>query len=144
MGIPVEFIAYPNPPLWTFEEALGISLIHGILPRPNKVTHPLDVMSRIWKIFAGFPVAQSEWKPYWSNGAETGSDNVKVSYYKFNDLLGKSRLLIFAVNISKFPVNSVQLILNEEASVFTDAETKEEIDRDFALDEFGYKIIYAE
>ncbi|MGI6742425.1 MAG: hypothetical protein ACOX4O_02060 [Eubacteriales bacterium] len=144
MGIPVEFIAYPNPPLWTFEEALGISLIHGILPRPNKVTHPLDVMSRIWKIFAGFPIAQSEWKPYWSNGAETGSDKVKVSYYKFKDLLGKSRLLIFSVNISKFPVNAVQLILNEEVSVFTDAETKEEIDRYFELDEFGYKIIYAE
>ena len=63
MGVPVEFIAYENRPIWNFENALSLSIIHGILPRPNDIEGPLDQMAEIWKIFDRFPIAQSDWMP---------------------------------------------------------------------------------
>jgi hypothetical protein len=142
MGVPVEFIAYENRPLWTFEQALASSILHGILPRPNDINHPLELMSGVWKIFDAFPIDKSEWMPYWKNEAVTDNEKVKVSYYRYTTLSGKEQLLAFAVNISATPVEQVTLAFPEGVGHVRDMEREEELGFTFSLGAYGYRILY--
>ncbi|MBQ7841503.1 MAG: hypothetical protein IJ390_13615 [Lachnospiraceae bacterium] len=142
MGVPVEFIAYENRPYWTFESALATSILHGILPRPNDIGHPLELMSRVWKIFDTFPIAQSQWKPYWNNGASADHDKVKISYYRYMMLSGEPQILAFVVNISAMPVEEVTIQLDENVSFAMDMEEKREVGFTFGLGEYGYRILF--
>ncbi len=142
IGAPVEFIAYANPPLWTFEMALASSLLHGILPRPNDLGHPLELMSRVWKIFGSFPIDRSEWLPYWKNDVKTSHEKVRVSYYRFTDLSGDPQLLAFVVNISASPVKDVTVRFPENVSTLIDAERGERVGN-FDLEGYGYRIVFA-
>ena len=127
MGVPVEFIAYENRPYWKFESALACALLHGILPRPNDINHPLELMSGVWKIFDAFPIDKSEWMPYWKNEAQASHEKVKISYYRYTDLSGESQLLAFAVNISASPVEAVTVKFPEAVSEAIDMEKKENV-----------------
>jgi len=140
--LPVEFIAYENRPYWTFENALSCSLIHGRLPRPNDIEHPLELMSGVWKIFDAFPIELSSWNPYWKNSVKASHEKVKVSYYKYTDLSGKDTLLAFAVNISSKNVESVTLSFEEDVASVTDAETNTDVGFTFGLEPYGYKILF--
>ena len=142
IGAPVEFIAYANPPLWTFEMALASSLLHGILPRPNDLGHPLELMSRVRKIFGSFPIDRSEWLPYWKNDVKTSHEKVRVSYYRFTDLSGDPQLLAFVVNISAGRVEDVSVKFTESVSTLIDAERGERVGN-FDLEGYGYRIIFA-
>ncbi len=144
MGVPAEFIAYENRPLWTFENAIACSILHGILPRPNDIQHPLDLMSDIWKVIDAFPVEKSQWLPYWKNHVQTSNDKVKISYYKYTALSGKVQLLAFAVNVSGKPVSNVAFDLKEEVGSAFDAISHEMLDGKLDLNAYGYKILYAE
>ena len=144
MGVPVEFIAYENRPLWNFENAIACSILHGILPRPNDIEHPLDLMSDIWRVFDAFPIEKSEWLPYYGNGASTDSEKVKVSYYKYTTLTGKVQLLAFAVNISSTPVERVKVTFDENVCVVTDAIASEDVTDGFEIGAYGYRVLYAE
>ena len=64
-GIPSELIVYENKPIWGFDDALAFSLVNGVLPRPNDIGEPLEKMSAIWKIVDAFPMADSQWYPYY-------------------------------------------------------------------------------
>jgi len=142
MGVPVEFIAYENRPVWTFEQALSCSILHGILPRPNDIEYPLTLMSKVWKIFDSFPIALSEWMPYWKNGAETTHEKVKVSYYKYTTITGKTQLLAFLVNISSQDIKNVTLKINENVSDIINTETMEATGFTLDINPYGYKILY--
>lgn len=142
MGVPVEFIAYENRPVWTFEQALSCSILHGILPRPNDIEHPLDLMSGVWKIFDGFPIEKSEWMPYWKNKVTASHEKVKVSYYRYKALDGSNQLLAFAVNISATPVEAVTLDFEEPVTTAIDMETQTEVGLTFGLDRYGYRILF--
>jgi len=142
MGVPVEFIAYENRPYWTFENALSCSLLHGILPRPNDIEHPLTLMSNVWKIIDGFPVENSQWLPYWKNTATSSHEKVKVSYYKYTSLAGDVQILAFVVNISSTPVESVTLSFEEDVSSAVDTETKIKTGFTFKMKPYAYKILY--
>ena len=142
IGAPVEFIAYENRPHWTFEQALACSLLHGILPRPNDIGHPLSLMSGVWKIFASFPIEKSEWLPYWKNGVKTSDEKVKVSYYRYTDLGGDTQLLAFVVNISTAPIESVSVDFGERVSAATDMQTGEKVGFDFPLGGYGCRILF--
>ncbi len=97
-GIMTEFIAYANPPIWTFKNAIAFSLVHGILPRPNDITEPLDYMSKIWKIVDDYDVSGAEWHPYFSdNKVETFDEKLKASYYKKSGG-NKTKYLLFLAN----------------------------------------------
>jgi len=141
-GVPTEFIAYENRPLWTFEQALSCSILHGILPRPNDIEYPLELMSGVWKIFDSFPIERSEWLPYWKNNAETTHEKVKISYYKYTTITGKPQLLAFVVNISSQDIKNVTLKLSENVCEVTNAETMENISFTFDMKPYGYKILY--
>lgn len=142
IGAPVEFIAYANPPLWTFEQALSCAVLHGILPRPNDIGKPLELMSRVWKIFGAFPIEQSEWMPYWSNQAHTSHEKVKISYYRYTDLAGASHLLAFVVNISARAVDSVTVSFTENVSTAYDTMEKQETGFTFAMKAYGCRILF--
>ena len=142
MGAPVEFIAYANPPLWTFEQALSCSVLHGILPRPNDIGYPLELMSRVWKIFGAFPVEQSDWMPYWSNQVRISHEKVKVSYYRYTDLTGDAQLLAFAVTISASALDSVTVSFPESVSMAYDTMEKRETGFDFSMKPYGCRILF--
>ena len=141
-GVPTEFIAYENRPLWTFEQALSCSILHGILPRPNDIEYPLDLMSRVWKVFDEFPIEKSDWLPYYKNSVKVSHEKVKISYYKYTTISGDEQILAFAVNISSQDIKEVSLKFDENVSKSIDAETNEDVGFDFCLKPYGYKILY--
>ena len=143
-GVPVEFIVYENRPYWDYETALSISLIHGVLPRPNNIYGPLDTMSSIWKIFDAFPIEKSQWKPYWNNNAKVSNEKVRVSYYKYTTLMGKAQLLAFVANISPWAVDNVTVAFDEDVSLATDMSDKAETGFTFDLPPYGHKILFIE
>ena len=142
IGAPVEFIAYANPPHWNFEQALAMSILHGILPRPNDLGHPLELMSRVWSILDGFPIEKSEWLPYWKNDVRCSQDKVKVSYYRYTALDGSTSLLAFAVNISASELDSIKLDFSENVTAMYDAERSQPVVEPFTLGAYGYRILY--
>ncbi len=142
IGAPVEFIAYANPPKWTFEQALACSVLHGILPRPNDLDHPLELMSRVWKVFDAFPIAQAEWMPYWSNDAQSSHEKVKISYYRYTDLSGAQQLLAFAVNISAAPVAEVRLSFQENVNEAWDMLEEQNVGFAFSLEAYSCRILF--
>ena len=142
MGVPVEFLAYENRPLWTFEKALGAAVLHGVLPRPNDIGWPLTMMSRVWKIFDAYPIEKAEWMPYWSNAALTDNEKVKVSYYRYTDLTGGVQILAFAVNIAAAPVDAVTVRFPEAVSSARDMLAEEDVGFTFPLDAYASRILF--
>ena len=101
LGVPTELLVYQNRPIWTFEHATALALVHGIFPRPNDIGFPLEFISKIWKITDAFPMEKSKFIPYWENTEIVcDNENVKCSYYEYKDVLGKKHLLLMASNLS--------------------------------------------
>ena len=142
MGVPTEFLAYERRPLWNFEDALSCALLHGILPRPNDIEHPLELMSKVWKIFDSFPISNSKWMPYWENKATTSDDRVKVSYYQYRTLTGEMQLLAFAVNTSQENIDAVTIEFDENCTVATDMMEMANCGFTFSLAPFGHRILF--
>ena len=110
--------------------------------RPNDIEYPLELMSGVWKIFDSFPIEKSEWVPYYKNRATTTSEKVKVSYYKYTTITGKTELLAFVVNISSRDIKNVTLSIDENVSEVFNAETSENMKFTFDINSYGYKILY--
>lgn len=144
MGVPVEFIAYANPPIWTFRDALALALIHGILPRPNDIGYPLELMSGVWRAFDSFPIDKSRWLPYWENSASTDNPNVKVSYYRYRSLSGSCMLFAFVVNLSGCPAENVTVQFQEPVTRAFNALTQVETGFTLDFEKFGFKILCVE
>ena len=142
MGVPTEFLAYERRPLWKFEDALSCAVLHGILPRPNDIEYPLELMSRVWEIFDGFPIANSKWMPYWENNAKSSDDRVKVSYYRYKTLTGEMQLLAFAVNTSSEPIDKVTVSFEEGCTMATDMMENVNCGFTFSLIPFGNRILF--
>ncbi len=143
IGVPVEFIVYENRPLWKFENALSMCLIHGILPRPNHIDHPLTVMSKVWDIMGKFPVEKSQWMPYWTNEVKVSDPKIKVSYYKFTDLSGKDNLLAFISNITPNTIRNATVHFSENVTVAKDLYSGAESSNfTFDIDGYDYKILF--
>ena len=144
MGVPVEFIVYAKEGVWTFENAMSTCILHGILPRPNDIGHPLQMMSQVWKIFDAFPIEKSRWCPYWSNGVTTSHEKVKVSYYSFTTLRGEKQLLAFVSNISAQRAENVEIKFEENVSTALDMTANQETGLCFDLDAYDYKILFVQ
>ena len=144
MGVPTEFIAYERRPYWKFEDALSCAMLHGILPRPNDIEYPLELMSRVWKIIDSFPVANSEWMPYWKNNVISSDEKVKVSYYRYTTLSKKEQLLAFVVNTSSKTLENVTITFEENCSKATDVMENIECGFTFDIPPYGNKILFVE
>ncbi len=85
-GVPVYSLCYSNDPVWTYDNAVATQLLHNSMPKPVDIGAPLEATSKIWKAYDAFPIAQSEFKPYYTNnGVTTSDERVKVSYYDAGD-----------------------------------------------------------
>lgn len=142
MGVPTEFLAYERRPLWKFEDALSCAILHGILPRPNDIEYPLELMSKVWKIFEGFPIDNSKWMPYWNNKVKVSDGRVKVSYYRYEALTGETQLLAFAVNTSQALLDNVTIAFEENCSTATDMMETVNCGFTFPLAPFGHRILF--
>ena len=85
-GVPVYSLCYSNDPVWTYHNAIATQLLHNSMPKPVDIGAPLEETARVWKAYDAFPVAKSEFKPYYTdNGVATSDERVKVSYYDAGD-----------------------------------------------------------
>lgn len=117
-GIPYEYIAYTFDN-WTFNDALSIALIHGMLVRPNDIGGPLEKMAPIWKAVDSFDMENAEWKPYWSNGVFDEASKAKLSYYEANEN-GKNKYLVFISNPTDSKLKDISFKLTEqEVKIFS-------------------------
>lgn len=109
-GVPSEFLAYTYPN-WSFRDALSLSLIHGLLPRPNDIGEPLEIISPIWAAIDRFPIASSTWHPYWESdrAVQTDSPSVLGSYYQHICADGGIERLIFLANPTSHTAADVRL-----------------------------------
>ena len=88
LGLPIYMLCYLNPPLWSFDMALAMTLPFGILPKVNDAGEPLEKISRIWDIYESFGVDTAEWIPFYSEknrGILASDGRVKLSVYKKPD-----------------------------------------------------------
>lgn len=100
-GVPMEMISYENRPLWTFEQAAALGMVHKIFPRPNDIGFPLEFMSKIWEITNRFPIDKSVWVPYWKNEKFKFDDHkIKSSYWEYTDICNNKHILLIAANLS--------------------------------------------
>lgn len=88
LGLLIYMLCYLNPPNWTFDMALAVSLPFGILPKVNDTGEPLEKISKIWEIYDNFGVDSACFIPFYSKedkGIEVSDENIKVSVYKKED-----------------------------------------------------------
>ncbi len=128
-GVPIEMLAYQNRPVWTFEHAAALGMVHGSFPRPNDIGFPLEFMSKIWKITDAFPMAQSVFIPYWKNNELTSdNDKVKCSYYQYTDIKGKKHALLIASNLSGETLHGVKIQAKNSTVTVLNGTAKEKQD----------------
>ncbi len=125
-GVPVEMLVYQNRPIWTFEQASALGMVHGTFPRPNDIGFPLEFMSEIWKITDAFPLDRSIFVPYWKNQDILANDeNVKCSYYTYKDVLNKNHALLIASNLSAKTLKDVKIQASNSKITILNGTAKE-------------------
>lgn len=108
MGVPFYMLCYANAPKWDFRRALSISLLLGLMPKPNNAGTPLEAMSKLWKILDYIPVERATWHPFYEDsGIATVTDPaVKFSYYEYQDISGRICRLVFCANTHDTPADA--------------------------------------
>ena len=120
-GVPCRFIVYERPPLWTYEHALSITLLHDVLIRSvdkegNEDFKVAKHLSKICNIMSNFGVSVAKWYPYWKNEKflKVEPEDIKVSFYK-----NGNRLLLVVSNLSGERNILGNIILNPDALELT-------------------------
>lgn len=138
-GTVYEFLAYNMSEKWGFKDAPCVSLIHGILLRPNSINEPLEVMSPVWKALDEYDVTGATWKPYWSNGVDSNSETTYISYYE-KKINGKAESLVFVGNPSEQEAENVNLAIYENVDI-KDAITGEQLGASIDIAPCGWKVL---
>lgn len=143
-GVPVYSLCYSNDPVWTYNNAIATQLLHNSMPKPVDIGAPLEETSKVWKVYDSFPIAESEWKPYYNdNGVTTSDERVKVSYYDAGD-----KLLAIVAGTEKGIESDVTVDLSKtDAKKLTDAFTGETLSQNGSytahVDGFEYRLVIA-
>ena len=133
-GLNHELIAYTLPN-WSFEDSMTIALVHGILPRPNVITEPLELMSPIWRAIDDFGIEGSEFKPYWLTHIDCGSEKTQITYYE-----REGKRLAFVSNMSNEDNDYIDFKISESQKVY-DALSGEEISMPMSLKARKHRVL---
>ena len=115
------------------------------MPKPVDIGAPLEETSRVWKAYDSFPIAQSEFKPYYTNnGITTSDERVKVSYYDAGD-----KIMAVVAGTEKGIESDVTVDFSAlGAKNLTDAFTGEKISESSSytarVEGFEYRLVLAE
>ena len=103
-------------------------------------------MSHVWRILDRFPLRQSEWCPYWSNGVHVTDEKVKISYYRYRSETGAVNLLVFLANTACRRAERVALTLPDACGRLTDltGEVPAPAPQVLDMEPYSYRIYYAE
>ena len=109
MGLPFYMLCYANAPKWDFRRALSLSLLLGLMPKPNNAGTPLEAMAKLWNILDYIPIERATWHPFYEdNGIAAASDPaVRFSYYEYTDITGRICRLFFCANTHDTPADAV-------------------------------------
>ena len=80
-GVPCEFLCYPVPGKWTYDDAIALTLVHDVFVRPCGFGNA-DFFAALWKRLDDFGIAEAEWLPYWEKPLDVTPDCVKASVYR--------------------------------------------------------------
>ena len=80
-GVPCEFLCYPVPGKWTYDDAIALTLVHDVFVRPCGFANA-DYFAPLWKRLDDFGIVEAEWLPYWEKPLEVSPDCVKASVYR--------------------------------------------------------------
>ena len=80
-GVPCEFLCYPVPGKWTYDDAIALTLVHDVFVRPCGFGNA-DFFAPLWKRLDDFGIVEAEWLPYWEKPLEVSPDCVKASVYR--------------------------------------------------------------
>ncbi len=84
IGVPMQALCYSNPPVWTFDNAIGMMLLHNCMPKSNDIEEPLEIMSEIWDIYDEFNDGAVDWRPYYnaSGRVTCETEDIRISCYE--------------------------------------------------------------
>lgn len=139
-GLACEFLAYQKPG-WQYEDALAISLLHGVMTRPCGFAN-VPPFTPIWKAYADFGTADAAWRPYWAKEAVAcDAAHVKVSAYEKPD-----GALWVVSNVSPTDAATACLALPPGCRAARDAKTGEALpvaggSLTLALEPFRYRLV---
>ena len=95
-----------------------------MLSRPNDIGKPLELISPIWRAVDKFDIENSDWKPYWENGALPEESKIKVSYYESKGETPKN--LVFVANPSDSDNQTAKLdFIGEGSRIFSVSKQSE-------------------
>lgn len=119
IGLPFYMLCYANAPKWDFRRALSLSLLLGLMPKPNNAGTPLEAMSKLWNILDRIPVERATWHPFYEKDpiAEVSDPAVRFSYYEYPDITGRTCRLVFCANTHDTP-SDAKICFREKPAVF--------------------------
>ena len=85
-GIPNELLVYEFEGIWSFNDSLSFALPNGLMPRAVDIGKPLEILSKLWKIFDKYPTEKCVFKPYWENaGGKCDNEKIKISRHECDE-----------------------------------------------------------
>ena len=96
-GVPCEFLVYEVPGLWSYDDALALTLIHDVLPRPASFAN-VKHLEPIWRVMDSFGTSEADWVPYWEKPVPDLPAKVEASVYRRG---GKSLIVVSNVSPDK-------------------------------------------
>ncbi len=141
-GVPICYIAYTNPTLWTFHQSLATIVAFNVLPRANNHLEDLKEVAKIWRIYDELPTSKAEFKPFFNNDVVCDNENVKVSYYELG-----GKILAVIANFCKEPTGKSVITFAKKFKTATNKMTGESVnlvDGDkitVEFDNFDYMIV---
>ena len=120
-GVPCEFLCYPVPGKWSYDDAIALTLLHDVLVRPCGFGNA-DHFASLWKVLDDFGIGESEWLPYWERPLEVCPDSVKASVYR-----RKGMCLAVISNLSPTAAVQAEVTLPADVTSVTEALSGSEL-----------------
>ena len=113
----------------------------GVLPKANSYDAVME-MKDVWAAYDSIPMEKAEFKAFFDNDAKTTNENVRVSYFDYED-----GVLAIIANHYKHPSGKTDVILNGKFKSAVDKISGEKVDlvdgNKFSVEfeTFDYKIV---